>query len=87
MGYLQYAGYFLIAVLFFIILTKLFLWPIKILIKLVLNGALGIVILLVVNLIGANFNFFIGINIFTALIAGFFGVPGVIFLILFKLIF
>lgn len=87
MGYLQYAIYFLVAVLFFIILAKFFLWPIKIFTKLVLNGILGIIILLVVNLVGANFNFFIGINIFTALIAGFFGVPGVIFLVLFKLIF
>jgi inhibitor of the pro-sigma K processing machinery len=87
MGYVQYAGYFLIAVLFFIILAKFFLWPLKIVVKLILNGALGIIILLVVNLIGASFNFFIGINIVTALIAGFFGVPGVIFLILFKLIF
>lgn len=87
MGYIQYAGYFLIAVLIFIILAKFFLWPLKIVVKLILNGALGIIILLVVNLIGANFNFFIGINFATALIAGFFGVPGVIFLILFKLVF
>lgn len=87
MGYIQYAGYFLIAVLGFLILTKIFLWPLKLLLKLILNGALGIIILLVVNLIGANFNFFLGINVVTALIAGFFGVPGVIFLILFKLIF
>lgn len=87
MGYFWYAGCFLIAIILFILLAKFFLWPLKVVIKLIINGALGVVILLLVNLIGANFNFFIGINAVTALIAGFFGVPGVIFLILFKLIF
>jgi inhibitor of the pro-sigma K processing machinery len=87
MSYLQYIGYFLIAIFAMILLAKFFLWPLKILLKLIINGALGVIILLIVNLVGANFNFFIGINAVTALIAGFFGIPGVIFLILFKVLF
>ncbi|MDU4598813.1 MAG: pro-sigmaK processing inhibitor BofA family protein, partial [Clostridium sporogenes] len=43
------------------------------------------VLLFILNVIGGAFNFYIGINIWTALIAGFFGIPGVIFLIIFKL--
>lgn len=83
---LQYVGYFLLAVIIFVILAKFFIWPLKILLKLIINGALGVVILLLINYFGTMyFNFYIGINAVTALIAGFFGVPGVIFLILFKI--
>ncbi|CDH92336.1 Inhibitor of pro-sigmaK processing BofA [Clostridium botulinum B str. Eklund 17B (NRP)] len=57
-------------------MIKLLKWPLKILI----NGVLGVVILYVVNLVGANFNFGLAINPITALIAGFLGIPGVILL-------
>ena len=83
--WIQYAGYFLIAVLLLFFVVKFFAWPIKILTKLLINGVLGVVLLFIVNLIGINFGFFIGINIWTALIAGLFGIPGVLFLIIFKL--
>ena len=70
-----------IVVLFFVI--KLLKWPIKI----VINGIIGVVILYVANfiianlgLVGINTNFSLAINPITALIAGFFGVPGVIVL-------
>ena len=72
-----------IVVLFFVI--KLLKWPIKI----VINGIIGVVILYVANfiianlgLVGINTNFSLAINPITALIAGFFGVPGVIVLII-----
>lgn len=81
----QYIGYFLIAILGLYILVKIFSWPLKILFKLVINAVLGAVLLIVVNIIGSYFNFYIGINAITALIAGFLGIPGVIFLIIFKL--
>ncbi|MCS4479882.1 pro-sigmaK processing inhibitor BofA family protein [Clostridium botulinum] len=58
---------------------------IKILLSLIGNAILGTVLLFILNVIGGAFNFYIGINIWTALIAGFFGIPGVIFLIIFKL--
>ncbi|AKA71194.1 MULTISPECIES: pro-sigmaK processing inhibitor BofA family protein [Clostridium] len=81
----QYIGYFLIAILGLYILVKIFSWPLKILFKLVINAVLGAVLLIIVNIIGSYFNFYIGINAITALIAGFLGIPGVIFLIIFKL--
>lgn len=77
--------YALLGILLLVVITKIFAWPVKILIKLVVNGVLGVVLLLIVNYIGAYWNFSIGINVVTALIAGFAGIPGVIFLILFKL--
>jgi inhibitor of the pro-sigma K processing machinery len=72
-----------IVILFLVI--KLLKWPIKI----IINGIIGVVILYVVNfiianlrLVGINVNFSLAINPITALIAGFFGVPGVAVLII-----
>ena len=70
-----------LALLFLII--KLLKWPIKILV----NGIIGIVLLYVANYIGEYLNFYITINPITALIAGFLGIPGVIFLVIFQLFF
>jgi inhibitor of the pro-sigma K processing machinery len=78
-------GYFLIAIICLFLIGKLLSWPIKMLFKLLANAVLGVILLLVVNFFGSYFNFSLGINWITALIAGFFGVPGVIFLIIFKL--
>lgn len=81
----QFLIYGLIGIAILFLFTKLLKWPIKILI----NGIAGVVILYVVNFIiaklnlfGINLNFSLAINPITALIAGFFGVPGVIVLII-----
>lgn len=65
-----------VAVLF--IVLKLLALPMKIIIKLVINGLVGGLVIFVVNLIGANFGFMIDLNWITALIVGFLGVPGVV---------
>ncbi|MBS6183853.1 MAG: pro-sigmaK processing inhibitor BofA family protein [Clostridium celatum] len=70
-----------LALLFLVI--KLLKWPIKILV----NGIIGIILLYVANYIGEYLNFYITINPITALIAGFLGIPGVIFLVIFQLFF
>lgn len=72
-----------IVILYFII--KLLKTPIKIMIKLIVNGIFGVILLYGVNIVGANFDFHIGINAVTALVAGILGIPGVIALILIKL--
>lgn len=66
---------------------KIFLLPIRILWKFVYNGIIGGLLLWVVNFIGAYAGFHIGINIITALVAGFLGIPGVILLIVLKILF
>ncbi|KGM96980.1 pro-sigmaK processing inhibitor BofA [Clostridium botulinum] len=81
---MEYIGYFIIGIILLYVVVKLLAWPIKILYKLIINGVLGVVLLLVVNFIGGNVGITIGINPWSALIAGFFGIPGVIFLIIFK---
>ena len=70
-----------LALLFLVI--KLLKWPVKILV----NGIIGIILLYVANYIGEYLNFYITINPITALIAGFLGIPGVIFLVIFQLFF
>lgn len=70
-----------LALLFLVI--KLLKWPIKILI----NGVVGIILLYIANYIGEYFNFYININPVTALIAGFLGIPGILFLVIFQLFF
>ncbi len=84
---IAYALYFLIGVLGFIILIKLFTGPLKLIAKLLINGVIGVILLFITNLIGSYFGIQIGINLVTALIAGICGIPGVIFLVIFKLLF
>ncbi len=82
---MEYMIYFLGGIILLFVLVKLLAWPIKILWKLVVNAVLGAAILLIVNIVGGYFGINIGINPWTALIAGFFGLPGAVFLIIFKL--
>lgn len=77
--------YALIGIVVLFLVIKLLKWPMKI----VINGIIGVVILYVANfiianlgLVGINTSFSLAINPITALIAGFFGVPGVIVLII-----
>lgn len=64
----------------------LLLAPLKIILKLIINGILGGLVLLLINLIGGIFSVNIAINPLSALIAGYFGLPGIILLFLLKLI-
>ena len=66
-----------LALLFIIKLLK---WPLKILI----NGILGIILLYISNIVGSYIGFVLPINAISALVAGFLGIPGIIFLILFQ---
>ncbi|QGU93783.1 pro-sigmaK processing inhibitor BofA [Clostridium bovifaecis] len=81
---MDYVMYFAVGIILLFLVVKVLAWPIKILWKLIVNGVLGVVLLVVVNFLGGYLGFNIGINVWTALIAGFFGVPGVIFLLIFK---
>ena len=75
--------YALVGLALLYLIIKLLKWPIKLLI----NGIIGIVLLYVANFIGEYLNFYITINPITALIAGFLGIPGVIFLVTFQMFF
>lgn len=75
-----------IACIFFLfIFGKIFIIPIKTILKLILNSLLGGIIIYIINLIGIAFNFHIGLNIITAIFVGILGIPGAIILIVLKI--
>ena len=84
MEYLIFAG----AILAVLIVLKLLAWPIKKVIGLLINIAIGIALLYLFNMFGAGIlGFVLPINWITALIVGLLGIPGFIGVVLFCLIF
>ena len=57
------------------IFGKIFILPIKSILKLIANSCIGAIIIYIINLIGANFGFYIGINLGTAIFVGILGIP------------
>ena len=68
------------------IIGKVFYLPLKHIFRLLLNSILGGCLIYIVNLIGSSFGFHIGLNFGTAIFAGILGVPGVIVLVLVRLL-
>lgn len=68
------------------IVGKIFFLPLKSILKLIGNSILGGVLIYIVNIIGSSFNFHIGLNVGTSIFAGILGVPGVVFLVVLKLL-
>ena len=77
---------FLVCIIFLFIFGKLFFWPLKSILKLIFNSILGGILIYLINVIGMNFGFHIGLNILTALLVGLLGVPGATLLVILKLI-
>ena len=77
---------FLVCIIFLFIFGKLFFWPLKSILKLIFNSLLGGILIYLINIIGMNFGFHIGLNILTALLVGLLGVPGAALLVILKLI-
>ena len=70
-----------LAVLF--VLIRWFSLPLRLL----YNGLVGALLLLLLNLVGESFGVAVEINIFSALVAGVFGLPGIVFLLLLGYVF
>lgn len=77
---------FLGCIIFIYIFGKIFIWPLKSILKLIFNSILGGVLIYIINFIGMNFDFHIGLNIITSVVVGILGLPGAILLIILKLI-
>ena len=69
------------------VLIKLVSAPIKWIFKLLLNAVMGLVILFLLNIVGSLFGFSIEINLISALVAGIFGFPGVVALVILQMLF
>lgn len=83
-------GMIALAVLGFIILYILmwvFIKPVKIALRLIVNSVIGALLLIIFNYIGGLWGFTIGVNVFTALTCGVLGIPGFLLLLVLKLFF
>ncbi len=76
---------FLIGLIVLFIILKLISFPIKVIIKLLINALMGGIILYLINMFGAVIGLSITINWLSALIVGIAGVPGVIIVILLQM--
>ncbi len=75
------------AIVFVILLIRILSAPIRGIIKFLLHAAFGYVLLFIASFFGDFVGLDIQINLLSAVIAGFFGVPGVVFLALASLLF
>lgn len=86
MGYLTVLAY-AAGLMVLLVFAGLFLKPIRVVMKLVLNTLLGALALLLANLIGVPAGFRIALNVYTAFIVGVLGIPGFVLLVILKLLF
>ncbi|MGI6777164.1 MAG: pro-sigmaK processing inhibitor BofA family protein [Acetivibrionales bacterium] len=78
---------YIAGIIFLYILGRLFLIPMKVILKLIYNALIGGIVLIVINAVGGIFGFHLAVNIFSSLIVGMLGVPGILLLIALKYIF
>lgn len=76
---------YLACICFLFIFGRIFIVPLKNILKLVLNSFLGGILIFVLNFVGGFFNFHIGLNVVTAIFVGLLGIPGTILLVILKL--
>lgn len=82
MEYLVFIG----AVVAVFIILKILAWPIKKIVKMIINIVIGGLLLILVNYVGVNFGFTIPVNWITALVVGILGIPGLIILAILQFI-
>ena len=88
-GGLEKVGKWMMSALLVLILVlgRILVFPLKVVLKLVYNGLIGGLALWLVNLIGAPLGFTLPITVWTALLVGLLGIPGVLLLILYYVFF
>ncbi len=77
---------YLACICFIFIFGRIFILPLKKVLKLIFNSILGGLCIFIINFVGANFGFHIGLNFFTSIVVGLLGLPGVVCLIVVKLL-
>lgn len=68
------------------ILCRIFIVPLKFMIKLFANSLFGALLIYIINLVGAFFKFHIGLNFVTILFVSILGIPGAILLSMIQLL-
>lgn len=77
---------YMACIFFLFIFGKIFIVPIKIIFKLIINSLIGSLIIFLINLVGGFFGFHIGLNLITSIFVGILGIPGAIVIIIVKLL-
>ena len=77
---------YLACICFLFIFGKIFIVPIRKVLKIVVNSILGGITIFLINLIGGIWGFHIGLNIFTSILVGILGLPVVVCLVIIKLL-
>ena len=77
---------YLACICFLFLFGRIFIVPVKKILKLVLNSIIGGIVIFIINLFEASFGFHIGLNFFTSIVIGFLGLPGAVILIIIKLL-
>lgn len=76
--FLTYVG---MIILIFLI-GKIFLWPLKLVLRLAANSLTGGLLILIINALGSGFGIFIPLNMVSALVVGVLGIPGAVLLLI-----
>lgn len=80
--FLTYVG----AIVLIFLVGKIFLWPLKIVLKLAASSLIGGLAILLINWVGAGFGVLIPLNLISAVIVGVLGIPGVVLLLILTII-
>ena len=78
---LTYAG----AIILIFLVGKIFLWPLKLILKLAANSLIAGAAIVLINTVLAGMGIGIPLNVMNALVAGILGVPGLVMLLIFSL--
>lgn len=78
---------YVLGVLIICISARIFFVPLKIILRLMLNSALAVGILFMINLASPLINIYIGVNPVSALVVGILGIPGLCALMLLQIFF
>jgi inhibitor of the pro-sigma K processing machinery len=78
---LTYAG----VIIMIFIVGKLFVWPIKLVLKLVASSLIAGAAIVLINTAGTGLGIAIPLNVLNALTAGVLGIPGLVMLLIFSL--
>ena len=80
--FLTYVG----AIVLIFLVGKIFLWPLKIVLKLAASSLIGGLAILLINWLGAGFGVLIPLNLISAVSVGGLGIPGVVLLLILTMI-
>lgn len=68
---------YIIAIILLFFFGRIFIRPLKVVVKLLYSSILGGIVILIINLVGGSFDFNIALNPLTAFTIGTLGLPGI----------